>query len=60
MEKEEDEAAEEEEAEAEGQIQVVALFSDFVLLSLLRIRRAYSLLRLAILYNLESSHAPKC
>jgi hypothetical protein len=51
MEKEEDEAAEEEKAEAESSIQVVSVFSyDFVLLSLLRIRHAYSLLRLAILY----------
>jgi hypothetical protein len=53
MEKEEDEAAEEEAAEAESSIQVVAVaavFYDFVLLSLLRIRSAYSLLRLAILY----------
>jgi len=51
MEKEEDEAAEEEEAEAESSIQVVSVFSyGFVLLSLLRIKRAYSLLRLAILY----------
>ncbi|MEM2779979.1 MAG: hypothetical protein QW791_03795 [Candidatus Bathyarchaeia archaeon] len=45
MEKEEDEAAEEEATEAESPIQV-ALFSAFSL----RIRRAYSLLRLAILY----------
>ncbi|MEM3579943.1 MAG: hypothetical protein QXQ64_01605 [Candidatus Bathyarchaeia archaeon] len=50
MEKEEDEAAEEEEAEAESPVQVVRFLTILCfLLSLLRIRRAYSLLRLAIL-----------
>ncbi|MBS7620662.1 hypothetical protein KEJ32_00820 [Candidatus Bathyarchaeota archaeon] len=58
MEKEEDEAPEKEEAEAESQIQVVT-FSGVLFLSLLKIRHAYSLLRLAILYYWKCRHHPK-